>query len=70
MAFSLGSLFLASLFFINAVAILNPGSALSAEVVVTFIDVTARKRIEQARQKAGEDRRLAVVLLDGGPDDR
>jgi hypothetical protein len=52
------------------VAILNPGSALSAEAVATCIDVTARRRIEEARQKAGEDRRLAVGLLDGGPDDR
>jgi len=52
------------------VAILNPGSALSTEVVVTFIDVTERRRIEKALQKANEDRRLAVVLLDGGPDDR
>ena len=48
----------------NAVPIFEPGAASPALVVVSCIDITERKRLQDQLNQASEDRRLAVVLRD------
>jgi two-component system, chemotaxis family, CheB/CheR fusion protein len=49
---------------INAVPIRDPDDPSKPAVVVTFIDITERKRVEALSQEASEARRLGVVVRD------
>jgi two-component system CheB/CheR fusion protein len=49
---------------VNAVPLCGPGETLPATVVVSFSDMSERKRMQSLLDKTSEDRRLAVVLRD------
>lgn len=49
---------------VNAMPVCSPGEVLPATVVVSFSDISERKRMQNLLDKTSEDRRLAVVLRD------
>ncbi len=49
---------------VNAVPVFATGEPLPALVVISFVDITERKRLQGLLDKASSDRRLAVVLRD------